>query len=145
MTAKDYLKAIGALNAKIDMNLQHIGDLREKMMTVGSPGNLDATKVQSSSKGSAVYEDLIMLIDDAEREANRTIDEYIDLKQEAIGYVSQLEDKDQIDILRLRYFEEKTFEEIAYLISISWRHTVRVHGFALNNLQKILDKGKKSS
>lgn len=138
--AKEYLKSIATMNAKINLNLQHISDLREKMMTVGSPGNLDATKVQSSSKGSAVYEDLIILIDDAEREANRTIDEYIDLKQEAIGYVSQLEDKDQIDILRLRYFEEKTFEEIAVTICMSWRHTVRVHGHALQNLQKIMDK-----
>lgn len=140
MKAKEYLKSIATMNAKINLNLQHIGNLREKLTVVGSPGNLDATKVQKSSKSSAVYEDLIMLIDDAEREANRTIDEYIDLKQEAIGYVSQLEDKDQIDILRLRYFEEKTFEEIAVTIRLSWRHTVRVHGHALQNLQKIMDK-----
>lgn len=49
------------------------------------------------------------------------------------------------NILRLRYFAEKTFEEIAHLINITWQHAVRVYGSALNSLQKILDERKKSS
>ena len=44
------------------------------------------------------------------------------------------------DLLRMRYIEGKTFELIAVEMGYSWRHTVRIHGEALQAVEKILKK-----
>ena len=140
MTAKEYLKQISVLNERINNSLNHIDDLRQKATTMGLSSSLGTERVQSSGSSNDKIGDLVLKIVEYEHMANQNIDEYIDKKNEAVELVNLLDNATYIEILKMRYFEEATFEEIAVCIDKCWRHTIRLHGYALQEFQKELDK-----
>ena len=139
MTAKEYLKQISVLNERINNSLNHIDDLRQKATTMGLSSSLGTERVQSSGSSNDKIGDLVLKIVEYEHMANQNIDEYIDKKNEAVELVNLLDNATYIEILKMRYFEQLSFEEIAVTINKCWRHTVRLHGYALQEFQKIID------
>lgn len=140
MTAKDYLKNISLLNEKIKSNLKHIDDLRNKATNIGSSSNLEIERVQGGNSNHDKIGELISKLDEYEKEANENIDKYVNAKVEAMSLINKMNNPTHIEILVMRYFEEATFEEIAVCIDKCWRHTIRLHGYALQEFQKELDK-----
>lgn len=140
MTAKEYLKNISVLNEKIKANLKHIDDLRAKATSIGSSGNLETERVQGGSSNPDKIGYILTEIDEYERIANETIDEYVASKNEAMSMIDKLDNGLYIEILTMRYFEDATFEEIAVASGKSYRHVTRLHGYALQEFQKIVDK-----
>ena len=139
MTAKEYLRNISVLDKKIKANLKHIDDLRARATSIGSSSNLETERVQGSgSKGDKIGY-IVSKIDEYERIANETIDEYVASKNKAMSMIDKLDNGLYIEILSMRYFEEKSFEEIAVTLEKSYRHTTRLHGYALQEFQKIID------
>lgn len=57
--------------------------------------------------------------------------------EETIGAVA---DPVLNEILHRKYIEAQTFELIAVEMNYSWRHTIRLHGMALAEVEKILKK-----
>ena len=138
MTAKEYLRNISVLDKKIKANLKHIDDLRARATSIGS-SNLEAERVQGGSSNPDKVGNLVCKIDECEREVNEIIDAYVDAKEEAMSVIDKLDNGLYIEILTMRYFEEKSFEEIAVTLEKSYRHTTRLHGYALQEFQKIID------
>lgn len=139
MTAKEYLRNISVLDKKIKANLEHIDDLRARATSIGSSSNLEAERVQGGSSNPDKVGNLVCKIDEYEREVNEIIDAYVDAKAEAMSMIDKLDNGLYIEILTMRYFEDASFEEIAVTIDKSWRHTIRLHGYALQDFQKIMD------
>lgn len=139
MTAKEYLRNISVLDKKIKANLKHIDDLRARVTSIGSSSNLEAERVQGGSSNPDKVGNLVCKIDEYERIANETIDEYVASKNKAMSMIDKLDNGLYIEILTMRYFEEKSFEEIAVTLEKSYRHTTRLHGYALREFQKIID------
>ena len=139
MTAKEYLKQISVLNERINNSLNHIDDLRQKATTMGLSSSLGTERVQSSGSSNDKIGDLVLKIVEYEHMANQNIDEYIDKKNEAVELINLLDNATYIEILTMRYFDQLSFEEIAVTINKCWRHTVRLHGYALQEFQKIID------
>lgn len=139
MTAKEYLRNISVLDEKIKANLKHIDDLRARATSIGSSSNLEAERVQGGSSNPDKVGNLVCKIDEYEREVNEIIDAYVDAKEEAMSMIDKLDNGLYIEILTMRYFEEKSFEEIAVTLEKSYRHTTRLHGYALQEFQKIID------
>ena len=139
MTAKEYLRNISVLDEKIKANLKHIDDLRARATSIGSSSNLEAERVQGGSSNPDKVGNLVCKIDEYERIANETIDEYVASKNKAMSMIDKLDNGLYIEILSMRYFEEKSFEEIAVTLEKSYRHTTRLHGYALQEFQKIID------
>lgn len=139
MTAKEYLRNISVLDKKIKANLKHIDDLRARATSIGSSSNVEAERVQGGSSNPDKVGNLVCKIDEYEREVNEIIDAYVDAKEEAMSMIDQLDNSLHIEILTMRYFEEKSFEEIAVTLEKSYRHTTRLHGYALQEFQKIID------
>ena len=139
MTAKEYLRNISVLDKKIKANLKHIDDLRARATSIGSSGNLETERVQGGSSNPDKIGYILTEIDEYERIANETIDEYVASKNKAMSMIDKLDNGLYIEILSMRYFEEKSFEEIAVTLEKSYRHTTRLHGYALQEFQKIMD------
>lgn len=136
MTAKEYLRQIGTLDAKINRRMKQVEELKALATSTGSltPGD----KVQSSPSGDKMSSTVIKWID-MEHEVTRMIDELVDLKNQIIGEIHQLDDQRYIKILEMRYIDQETFEQIAVTMHMDIRHIFRLHGYALQEFtQKIL-------
>lgn len=136
MTAKEYLRQIGTLDAKINRRMKQVEELKVLATSTGSltPGD----KVQSSPSGDKMSGIVIKWID-MEHEVTAMIDELIDLKNQIIGEIHQLDDVRYIRILEMRYIDQETFEQIAVTMHMDIRHIFRLHGYALQEFaQRIL-------
>ena len=136
MTAKEYLRQIGTLDAKINRRMKQVEELKALATSTGSltPGD----KVQSSPSGDKMSGIVIKWID-MEHEVTAMIDELIDLKNQIIGEIHQLDDVRYIRILEMRYIDQETFEQIAVTMHRDIRHIFRLHGYALQEFaQRIL-------
>ena len=136
MTAKEYLRQIGVLDAKINRRQKQVEEL--KALATGTGCLTPGDKVQSSPAGDQMSSIVIKWID-MEHEVTAMIDELIDLKNQIIGEIHQLDDQRYIKILEMRYIDQETFEQIAVTMHMDIRHIFRLHGYALQEFtQKIL-------
>lgn len=128
MTAKEYLRQIGVLDAKINRRLKQVEELKELATATGSlaPGD----RVQSSPAGDRMSSTVIKWID-MEHEVTRMIDELVDLKNQVIGEIHQLDDQRYIRILEMRYIDQEKWEQIALNMHLDVRWVYRLHGYAL--------------
>ena len=60
-----------------------------------------------------------------------------ELKKEISCVISRVEDENLRDLLRLRYLEFRKWEDIAYILKYTVRHTHRKHNRALKEIEKI--------
>lgn len=72
-------------------------------------------------------------------EIDRQIDELVRVKTEILKAISRLTDGRYREILRLRYLDGKTFEQIAVEMCYSWRHVCTLHGRALLKMEVIVN------
>lgn len=139
MRAKDYLQEIQGLDAKINNKLLQVEEIRSKLTSISSTSTGDE-RVQTSTSASSKTEALIIKLEDLTEEINQDIDAYVDEKNKAINLVNSLDNKTYIEILSLRYFQSLSWEEISIRLNYSFRHTTKLHGYALKELQGIVDK-----
>lgn len=141
LNAKDYLREIALLDIKINTILEHISDLRAKLTTIPSTSRFNPDKIpRSGIKTEYKTEEIIDKIVALEKEANGSIDEYVDRKTEALGLIHSLKNPTHIQILTKHYLGHKSWELVARELNLSYRHTVRVHGWALVAFQEVLDR-----
>ena len=136
MTAKEHLRQIGVLDAKINRRQKQVDELKALATSTGSltPGD----KMQSSPSGDKRSGIVIKWVD-MEYEIIDMINELIDLKNQIIGEIHQLDDQRYIQILEMRYIDQETFEQIAVTMHMDIRHIFRLHGYALQEFtQKVL-------
>ena len=136
MMAKEYLRQIGVLDAKINRRLKQVEELKALAISGGSMTPKE--RVQSSPSGDKTANYIIKWIN-MEHEVTRMIDELVDLKNQIIGEIHQLDDERYIRILEMRYIDQETFEQIAVTMHMDIRHIFRLHGYALQEFtQRIL-------
>lgn len=58
------------------------------------------------------------------------------LKIKVERLIALVPDQRQKDILRLKYIKGMTWEQVAYVMNYSYRHTTRIHGYALATICK---------
>lgn len=131
MTAKQWLGRARF----IDRELQALR--REKQRTKDS-----LTKITQSyeSDGAQVSKDPHKM--DRIAEYTDMIDrkeaELIETKAQIYNAIMQLEDGRQRSVLFEYYIECKKWEEVALDLNYSYMHVTRLHGYALNEVQKML-------
>ena len=133
MTAKEYLRQIGILDAKINRRLKQVEELKTLATSTGSlmPGG----KVQTSPAGDKMSAIVSRWID-LEKEIIPMIDDLVDLKNKIIGEIHQLEDERYIRILEMRYVDQESWQHIADIMHLDIRHIFRLHGYALQEFAK---------
>ncbi len=61
------------------------------------------------------------------------IDRLVNLKTEVLAAIEDMENTEEKLLLKYRYFEGRTWEEIAVRMSVSIRTVHRIHGLTLQN------------
>lgn len=136
MTAKEYLMKIKTIDIMISCKVDHITELRN--LLTGGAIRYDKDKVQTSLSNDRMT-DIVAKIIELEEIIDDDIDKLVSYKTKARELIEMLEDDMEKVILYKRYFDGKTFEQIAVECNYSWRQMHRVHGKALQNLEKIKD------
>lgn len=151
MKAKDYLLKIESMNSKINAGFDELAQLQALAEKITS--TFGGERVQSSGTQQKM-EDCIVKIHMKREALEKEIDRFIDYKEEARKLVFDSCEPDCITLLTKRYFGElnknteeieyKTWEQIAVEMHRSYRNVcMQIHGKALEQLQKGLDKAEK--
>lgn len=135
MSAKEFLNKIRTVDIMVECKLEQVKRLREQL--TGGAIRCDKEKVQSSIHEDTMANTVAKIIE-LEKQINADIDLLVDYKTEARELIEQLSNDIEKIILYKRYFDNKTFEQISVECNYGWRHTCRLHGNALNNLNKIM-------
>ena len=135
MTAKEYLRQLHKADVIINQRIQERTDLRARLSSIGS-FDYSKERVQTSLPEGAGYEKQIAKIIELEKEIDRLIDEYIDLKHKIIGQIHELRNERHIEILYKRYVENKRLEVVAAEMGYTFQYVVLLHGYALKEFSE---------
>ena len=141
MTAKEYMEQARYLDMQINSKIEQIRNLNElatKATTVYSD------MPHSPNRNTSRMEETVVKIIDLEREIDRDIDALVNLKREIMRVVNRIESAEYRTILEMRYLQFKKWEQIALLMSTDFRWVYRMHGRALNEVQKIINSPLKA-
>ena len=132
MTAKEYLRQAYRLNELIDSRITELERLRDYSTRLTSCGFEDE-RVSKSRITEAPFARIIEKIVDLEKVINRDIDRYVDLKTEMNAAIDRVSNVDERLLLRYRYLNNYSWDDIAELLNVSGRTVHRIHSSALYN------------
>lgn len=138
MTAKEYLNQAYRLNELIESNLRELEQL-EALATHITSGDTSKDRVQGGSETHDRMGDTMAKIVDLKKEINAEIDMYVDLKKEIRSRIMQIKNNTEKLILKYRYLEFSTWEEIAVVLGFTFQWVHVLHKRALKNFDKILN------
>ena len=126
-----YLNRYKYLNKEIDRKIESLENWKNKILNVTST----LSDMPKSNKRSDVISDGIAIISEIEDTINKKIDNLINLKKEIENKIDQVDDPKLRELLKCRYLDCKSWEEIAYKNNITWRHVYRLHEKALDEIK----------
>lgn len=131
MRAKGYLKQAFDLDKEIN---RLIGERQAVFQTLLSAPARSADKIQVSA-GNTTEKTYMKLLDYSNR-IDEQIDKLVDLKIQISKLIKNVDDQKLRALLSKRYIELKRFEEIAVEMNYDIRHVYRLHGNALQVIEK---------
>ena len=138
MQAKKYLKQAYRLNELIQCNKQELDDLR--VLSSSLPGiDYSKDRVQTSSSGEAGYTKIVDKIINLENAINADIEKILSLKLEIRTVINEVQDNEERLLLKHRYLNFMSWDDICEEMNISMRTAHRIHTAALANV-KVPDK-----
>jgi len=132
MTAKEYLRQAYRLNELIDSRITELERLRDYSTRLTSC-SFEGERVSKSRSTEAPFARIIEKIVDLEKVINRDIDRYVDLKTEMNAAIDRVSNVDERLLLRYRYLNNYSWDDIAQLLNVSGRTVHRIHSTALYN------------
>lgn len=132
MTAKEYLRQAYRLNELIDSRIMELERLRDYSTRLSSC-NFEDVRVSKSRSTEAPFARVIGKIIDLEKVINYDIDRFVDLKTEMNTAIDRVSNVDERLLLRYRYLNNYSWDDIAQLLNVSGRTVHRIHSSALYN------------
>lgn len=129
MTAKEYLRQIAVLDAKIKRRQTEIEELKTAATHITTV--FDENKIQSSGRADDKIANIVTRWITMEHQVAEMLEQLMDLRHKIIGEIHQLTDDRYIRILEMRYVDRETFEQIAVNMQYDIRWIYRLHGYAL--------------
>ena len=126
--SKDELRQIPYIDRRIRENKKAIKRLKEESIEVSSLEIQE--RVQKSTLNHSM-ENVDRYID-LERELATEIDELNEIKTEAHTMLKSIQDPREKELMILRYINGYTWEDIAYIMNLSYRHTLRIHSTVMD-------------
>ncbi len=136
MTAKQYLRQAYRLNETVESNLKELQKLRDLSVSVSA--GLSQTGVHTGCNGDKLAA-IVAKIVDLETALNNETDRLIDTKADVYKTIGRVSDADEQLLLRLRYIEFCTWEQITEIMHFSYPQIHRIHVDALKNVDYILN------
>ena len=128
-----YLNQYKFLNAEIDRKIRYMEDCESKIFNV--TGTL--SDMPRSGNRSNVIEDGIVNINEIEQTINQDIDRLVNLRTEIENKIDTIDDLKLRELMKCRYLDCKTWEEIAYKNGYTWRNVYYQHEKALDLIKII--------
>lgn len=126
-----YLNQYRYLDKEIDRKIKELETWRNKIFNVtGTLSAMPNTPSRSDKIATG-----IAISTEIENEINEKIDELVDLKKEIEGKIDAVENPKLREILKCRYLDFKSWEEIAYRNNTVLRHIFRLHEQALDEIK----------
>lgn len=133
MGVKEYLSQIRYIDRDIQSRVEEKQALRSAIEIKTTSYNND--KVQESGVGR--FDDSYSKYIEVSEAVNKKIDELIQLKLRVSNEIDLIDKSEYRILLRMRYINLKSFEEIAVFMSYDIRQIHRLHGNALQNFEKM--------
>lgn len=140
MTAKEYLSRLRSIELRLMAEANEIEALSDMATHITSAINSDG--IHTSGATSDKLGNCVSRLVDLQRDIDSDILMLEKVRGEIIASLENVQNDKYRELLRMRYVGHMTFEEIAIAMDMSWRHTVRLHGRALQDFseknQKVL-------
>lgn len=131
MTAKEYLNQARHLDALINCRLREIDYWRD--LSSGVSGSNFEPHYNPNRLTEAPFVRCLEKIDEIQRDIQEKVGRLIALREEIDRAIDSLENRDEQLLLRYRYLDGCTWEEIGHMLNVSLRTVHRIHGSALQN------------
>jgi RNA polymerase sigma factor (sigma-70 family) len=132
MTAKEYLNQARHLDALINCRLREIDYWRDLSSSI-SGTRFDGMPHSPNRPTEAPFVRCLEKIDEIQRSVEEKVAYLVRLKEEINTAIDMLENRDEQLVLRYRYLDDCTWEEISRMLNVSLRTVHRIHGSALQN------------
>ena len=130
MPVKGYLKQAYRLNELIKSNQQELEELRE--LSTNLPGtDYSKDRVQSSGSNDAGYTKIVEKIVELENAIQSDIEKLLSLKLEIRTVINSVDDNEEKLLLKHRYLNFMSWEDICDEMCVSMRTAHRIHSSAL--------------
>ena len=133
--AKEYLLQVSRAEHRIKRLQEEIQTLQE-LVTSTSAISQGERVISSTSQDKMA--DTICTIEEKIEEWNIEVRKLVEIRAEIMTTISKLSNEEYRGILYKRYCQSKKWEEIALEMGISYRHTTRLHGLGLQEIEKII-------
>lgn len=134
MQAKQYLKQAYRLNDLINSDLEELDELRNFSETISAP-NYSGMPTSGTRSAEPTFAKAIDKIIDLEDHINDEIIRLVDLKKEIRSVISKVIDGDERLLLKYRYINFCTWDEICEKMNVSMRTAHRIHSSALASVK----------
>lgn len=142
MTAKEYLGRLRSLELRLLANANEIENLTNIATHITSAINSDG--IHTTGTTSDKLGNCVARIVDLRNEIDADIEALENVRKEIIDSIENVQTTKHRELLRMRYVSHMTFEEIAVEMDMSWRHIIRLHGYALKEFaEKNIEKLQK--
>ena len=131
MTAKEYLNQARHLDALIHCRLREIDYWRDLSSSVS--GSSFEEHHNPNRPTEAPFVRCLEKIDEIQHSVEEKVAYLICLKEEINKAIDKLDSRDEQLLLRYRYLDNCTWEEIAAMLNVSIRSVHRIHGMALQH------------
>lgn len=132
MNAKTWLMRARNIDREIDGLIAERDEVYSRLVSINQ--KLTGNTVQST-KDPHKYDRLVEL----DAEIDNAVYELVEVKTEILKGIRQLQDGRLREILRRRYIDGHTFEQIAVGINYSYKQTCRLHGRALLKMEEVIN------
>jgi len=133
MTAKQYLRQAYRLNELINSHIREVEQLRLISTSVPST-DFSKERVQGGQLPGDRMSNIIGKIVDLEKQINDEVDSFVDLKKEIHDVIEAVKNPNERLVLRCRYIEFFTWEQVSDCMSYSIKQVHRIHSEALQNV-----------
>lgn len=130
MTAKEYLNQARHLDALINCRLREIDYWKDLSGSV-SGMRFDGMPHSPNRPTEAPFVRCLEKIDEIQRSVEEKVAQLISLRDEINARIDMLDSNEEQVLLRYRYIDGCTWEEIERMMNVSERTAFRIHGNAL--------------
>lgn len=131
MTAKEYLSRARHLDALIHCRLREIDYWKDLSKSVS--GSNFEEHYNPNRPSEAPFVKCVEKIIEIQHSVEEKVSHLISLKEEIDRAIDKLDNRDEQLLLRYRYLDNHSWEEIAAMLNVSVRSVHRIHGLALKH------------
>jgi RNA polymerase sigma factor (sigma-70 family) len=131
MTAKEYLNQARHLDALINCRLREIDYWKD--LSSGVSGSSFEPHYNPNRPTEAPFVRYLEKIDEIQRSVEEKVAYLIKLRDEINSRIDMLDNREEQLLLRYRYLDGCTWEEIGRMLNVSLRTVHRIHGMALQH------------